>query len=121
MEVQSKEVYDAIKEVLAECRTDYKDTIRIDPNARISKAYTYFIFTIHDPVKLVEEYMFIQNKVSKESATTRKIILSIFKLVIRKVIVNQQEKEARDAKLKETVDYINKTKRGAVIDKLKEV
>lgn len=121
MDIQSKEIYTAVKQTIAAYKVDYYEYCRSvnEQGAHIkTNNYTRFIEQDHNPVRLVEEYMFIQNKVSRKSACDRKIIVAIVEAAIELAIKNIQEEAERKAKLEEAlsehkdivVDNVSKSK-----------
>lgn len=121
MDIQSKEIYAAVKQTIAAYKVDYYEKVRslgMEGKHIVTNNYTRFIEQDHDPARLVEEYMFIQNKVSRKSAGDRKVIAIIVESAIELAIRNVQEEEERKAKLEEAlsehkdivVDNVSKSK-----------
>ena len=106
MDIQSKEMYSAVNRTIIAYRDDYYNNCRLaNSNGYHLKTtnYSRFIEKDHNPARVVEEYMFIQNKVSRLSSMDRKIIVMIVESAIEDLIKEKQETEARLAELKKAV------------------
>lgn len=113
MDIQSKEIYASVKEVIAKCKIEYNNDCREanEHDCYIKPSYyTKFLEKNHDHVRLVEEYMLIQNKISTKSSGERKVIVYIVDAAIELAITKIAEAErvanvikeakARGAKIK---------------------